>query len=46
VFGEHLLNSINVALRINDKGYDAVMNDITAVSKSGRINHYYVWCTR
>ena len=35
MFGEHLLNSINIALRINHKGHNTVMYDITAVSKSG-----------
>jgi len=34
LFGEDPLNSINIALGVNDEGNDAVVHNITAVSQS------------
>jgi hypothetical protein len=42
ILGEHLFDSVDISLRINDQGGFAVVGDVSTISESGRIEYDYI----
>jgi hypothetical protein len=42
VLGEHLLDSVDISLRIDDQGGFPIVGDISAIAESGRIQYDYI----